>query len=225
MELEWDGSYLGEFPRYAIKSRLRVYNQPVISNIDCSDKKSFYGTLKSNKDTTLSCILDELKQCFSLPKLGTHRLKIGSRFYVIYRCHLSDIPLSKISDKNVYKPIMKKLICYRSLFSIPNTTNTAFLTRNNELYSFYETQSYLDQSITEEPTETFLREWFDEDDFHQHMLKLIPSDIHLVDFGNKLEKEIKRIDSNYVWMIPILLEKMSKLKEFIVPSNKEYYYM
>jgi hypothetical protein len=223
IELKWDGSYLGEFPRSAIKSKLRVYNQPVITQID-DCKLSFYGVLKSHRDTTLSCVLDELKTCFSLPKIGTHRLKLGSRNYMIYRCYLSDTPMTKTSNRGIYKKDMQKLICYRSLFSIPNTTNSTFLTRGDEVYSFNETRSYLDQSITEEPTDTFLREWFD-DDFHQHMLKLLPSEVHLIDFGHELEKAIKRIDSNYVWMIPLLLEKMSKLKELIVPSNTEYYYM
>jgi len=235
--LLWDGSYLGNFPRTCIKAKITVKNGFVFQIIK-TDTFATRCILKRPRDASIPCILDELKVCFGLTKLGTHRIKISGRMYVMYKCTLNDIPLTKVPKTRITSHVeaeMRRLIAYRFLMCISHTQNTSFLIRkntgsdNNDIdkddnaftpYSLIEPQTFIDQR-TVDPSETFLKRWFGEKDFHKDVMKVIPKKIcedwtsFLYRFRPIIEDTIERVDSQYVWITAHLVEKIAKLSEEI----------
>lgn len=230
--LSWDGSYLGNFPRKCIKAKITVTNGFTFQIIK-TDTFAARCILKRPRDASIPCILDELKACFGLTKLGTHRIKISGRMYVMYKCVLNDVPLTKVPKIQISSSVeaeMRRLIAYRFLLCISHTQNTSFLLRKNNNddgdgdtftpYSLIEPHTFVDQ-CTIDPSEIFLKRWFGERDFHKDVMKIIPKKIcedwtsFLCRFRPIIEDTIERVDLQYVWITAHLVEKIAKLSEEI----------
>lgn len=222
--LLWDGSYLGEFPKHCLKAKITVVNGFTFQIVK-TDTFTTRCLLKCPRNTSVPCILDELKECFGLTKLGTHRIKIRGRMYIMYRCTLDDVPLTKVPKAKITPTIeaeMRRLIAYRFLLCISHTQNTSFLLRGRGTcfipYSFVEPQTLIDQH-TVDPSETFVKRWFGEKEFHKDVMKIIPKKIcedwtsFLCRFRTIIEEKIEQVDSDYVWITAHLVEKIAKLSE------------
>lgn len=222
--LKWDGSFLGEYPSSIFGLKMSVDKGLSFRSIDTGDFR-VKGTFKCPRDTSFPCILDELKPCFGLPKLGTHRIKIGGRTYILYRSKLSDIRLDKLPRpqlEEIEKEQMQRLIAFRFLLSIPQPLNSSFIYRKSTrgLFSFHEPKSLLGVE-TIDPTESFIESWFEEKDFLQAVFSFLPNDDKeslsnfLYSFQSGIEKVIQRVDMDYIWLSSYIVEKIAKLAEEI----------
>ena len=135
------------------------------------------------------------------------------------------MPLTKVSKAKITPTIeaeMRRLIAYRFLLCISHTQNTSFLLRGRGTYfipySFVEPQTLIDQ-YTVDPSETFVKRWFGEKEFHKDVMKIIPKKIcedwtsFLCRFRTIIEEKIEQVDSDYVWITAHLVEKIAKLSE------------
>jgi len=227
--LKWDGSFLGEYPSSIFGLKLSVEKGLSCRFIDTGDFR-VKGTFKCPRDTSFPCILDELKSCFGLPKLGTHRIKIGGRTYVLYRSKLSDMRLDKLPRsqlEEIEKEQMQRLIAFRFLLSIPQPLNSSFIYRksSHRVFSFHEPKSLLGVE-TVDPTESFIKSWFEEKDFLQTVFSFLPNankenlSNFLYSLQSNIEKTIQRVDMDYIWLSSYIVEKIAKLAEEIkIPSD------
>jgi len=218
--LTWDGSFLGEYPSSILGTKIATNRGLILRTVETKTFRAA-GCFKCPRDTSIPCILDELKACFDLPKIGTHRIKIGGRMYIIYHNRLSDWSLNKLSKSQIDKldkVKMQRLISFRFLFSVPHSKNSSFVFRSStgEIYSFNEPKTYLGE-CTVDPSERFIKNWFKEIDFRKSVLSILPKSDNesienfLFSFRWKIEKIIERIDSNYVWLTSYIIEKIAKL--------------
>lgn len=221
-------------------SKSRTSHKPVIITILKSKLFCGSGVLKCSKSPTIPCLLDQLKECFGLRPLGIHQLNIGGKKYVWYKCLIDDLYLHTLTklEKTRLKPQMQELVAYRFLMCIPKTTNSSFIVRNknegnknvrnknkgragdrydpdvehSQVYSIVESSTTIDTiNKTIEPSETFIKEWFDED-FHDSLKSFFP--VHSVnaipEFKDKLDAIIHRIDSDYAWLSHFISEFLLK---------------
>lgn len=233
----WDGSFLGAFPRKCLNSYKIQVKDGFRLQIVRTEKFVVRCLLKALKDTSMPSILDEFKPYFGLKKLGTHRIKIGGRMYVMYKCELADLILSKYPKKNITKEMeeqMQKLIAFRYIFAVPSTQNSSFMVRKvgkeQKIYSWYEPQSLIDQNVVE-PGEAFLNKWLNGKDLLKFSLDLLsqnnprmnkaPIDkdeewsVFLFRLRATLDEVIKRVDSTYLWMGTFIVERLVKLRQEI----------
>ncbi len=223
--LKWDGSFLGDFSRKCIKSTI-ISKNGILLHLLQTHTFRVRCLLKAPKDTSVPCILDELKGCFGLDKLGTHRIKIRGRRYVMIRCTLTDIILTKFSQNKItpaFEEDMRNLIAFRYMLSIPFTQNGSFLIRMRHQsfgklvpYSFYEPQTFVCEH-TIDPSERFMKRWFGEKDVGAYITNILPKRIEeewtsfLCRLRTDIETVIETVDADYVWIGVYIIEKITKL--------------
>lgn len=222
-KLLWDGSFLGTYTRKCLGAKIAVKDGFKLYTLRT---KSFTARclLKALKNTSIPCILDELKVCFGMNKIGTHRIQIGKRMYVMYRCTLNDVILTKFPKNDMTEDLkleMQKLIIFRYVLSIPFTRNSSFMVRNGSksrnVYSFYEPQTFIGER-TIDPSERFLCTWFGEEDITNKCMEFIhklPTEEwseFLFRFNTDIDKIIQRLDKDYVWLSGFIIEKIIKLR-------------
>lgn len=219
LKLLWDGSYLGEYPVKCKGRKLSTHGGLAIHQIK-TDSFVTRCAIKAFRNTSLPVLLDEFKTCFNIKKTGTHRIKIGGRVYVMIRCTLQDKLLSKFPKKDINDHIrnqMKHYIAYRTIFSIPNTQNSSFIVRKEQIFSYYEPKTLIDKRSIE-PSEGFLRNWLGKEDLYEIISEIfsIKEDETWCGFlfrlRNEIENIIKRVDNNYVWLCGLIIEKITKLR-------------
>ncbi len=228
MSLKWDGSFLGDFPKKCIKCTI-IPKNGITLHILQTPTFLVRCLLKAPRDTSIPCILDELKGCFGLDKLGTHRIKIRGRRYVMIRCTLTDILLAKLPKNKItseFEEEMCKLITFRYILSVPHTQNGSFLARTHYRsfgricercvpHSFYEPQTFVHER-TIDPSEGFMKRWFGEKDVCAYVLKLLPinKDEEWAPFLCRLRTDIETIieavDADYIWLGVYIIEKIAK---------------
>ena len=221
MSLKWDGRFLGDFPKKCIKCTI-IPKNGITLHILQTPTFLVRCLLKAPRDTSVPCILDELKGCFGLDKLGTHRIKIGGRRYLMIRCTLTDILLNKFPENKItseFEEEMRKLITFRYILSVPHTQNSSFLARTCETLvpcSFYEPQTFVHER-TIDPPERFMRRWFGEKDVCAYVLKLLPKNKEeewtpfLCRLRTDIETVIEAVDADYLWIGVYVIEKIAKL--------------
>jgi len=220
LTLTWDGSFLGEYSSSILGPKIATNKGLTLRTIETECFRTT-GCLKCPRNTSIPCILDELKTCFGLPKIGTHRIRIGGRMYIMYHNQLSDWRLDKLSKsqlEKIDKRKMQRLIAFRFLLSIPNPQNSSFVLHpsSGEIYSFNEPKTHLGEH-TVDPTEGFINYWFEETDFRENILSILPKSAEesianfLYSFRQQIEKVLERVDSDYVWLASYLVEKITKL--------------
>lgn len=217
--LLWNGTFLGKYGINSIKHK-KTINKITFATISTT---AFYTKciLRRSKDPVMLCILDELKDCFNIEKIGTHHIKLGNSFYIMIRCvnekGISNIKNNLVVDED-FKLKMRKLICYRMLLHIPNTNNRSFLVIENEInykpYSFIES-GICTESVPKPPTVKFLKKWFNDKDISTEIINIFPKKVYeewyefLLGFRSILENKICQINKEYVWLISFIIEKMN----------------
>lgn len=220
--LKWDGSYLGDYPRSCLRRKFTMKNGLTITIIKTKDFM-VKCLLRALRNVVVPCILDQLKECFGLRKIGTHRLKIGGKKYVMYKCKLTDTILTKVCrDETVVRDVkvnMQSLIGFRCLMSIPHTQNSSFIVRKEGdvlvPYSLYEPNTFISERSVN-PSETFLELWCDKEDISDVIMKKLvkSSESDLTSFLLKLKDEVEKIvssiDPSYIWIGGYITEKIVK---------------
>jgi hypothetical protein len=176
------------------------------------------------KNASLRCLLDELKPLFGLEKIGTHHLRLGGRSCIMYRLLFSDQRVDNILCNEIseaFKESMKRLIAFRTLFSITETYNSSFYVRLKEgqpsyALSVHEPRMLIDQCVVY-PSENYLHQWLDGEDIKAVIHTLLPYREGetliqvLTRLQGKVEACIEKVDSQYIWMSSFLVSKISKL--------------
>ena len=232
--LPWDGSFLGTYGVNCVKGKVKTDNKLTFTTIHT---KAFEITCILRRPTTPSivCILDELKECFGIRKMGTHRIQIGNTIHVMIKCDMTSFLLTnsfkvsvntelKVSVEDgfdeAFKAEMRKLICYRLLLRIPNINNKSFLVVNESgrytPYSFVEVGVYMNKPH-KPPTRKFLERWFGDRDISEEIVGIVPKKTYeewsefLLGFRDILSNKIHGVDPECVWLTSFIIEKMIAL--------------
>lgn len=117
---DWDGSFLGNYTEEEAKIQ---GDHCIINGV------RYY--IKHKKDT-IYCIIDEIKPLFGIKKIGTHRLNIGNKAFVIYNLELPDkintvysYDYKKFTPK--YRTEVRKILIFRYLFGITPLSDRSIL--------------------------------------------------------------------------------------------------
>src|SRR5579885_990353 len=83
----WNGTFLGTFDSSIILSEKRMKpHRYVLLRVK---EETFLAVMQKSKQPSLTNLIDELKTLFHLPKIGTHRIIIGSTLYLLSKPLLS----------------------------------------------------------------------------------------------------------------------------------------
>lgn len=216
--LSWNGTFLGTYGINCIKKEEKTVLKNNLATIRTS---SFHTTcvIRRSQDPVLVCLLDELKVCFGIEKIGTHHIQIGNIIYVMFRYDPNFFPLKERFEADEdFKEKMRILICYRMLLRIPNTNNSSFLVVESKgkyrPISFVESKSCLDIS-PKAPSIRFLNKWFGTKDISSEILSIFPKRVweewseFLLGFRSKIQDKICEIDPDYVWFTSFVIERMN----------------
>jgi len=216
--LLWDGSFLGTFGINSIESERKIFKTIKIAVIRTSHFKT-ECVIRRAKDHVLVCILDELKNCFGLEKMGTHHIQLGSKFYVLIQYNPSIFPLrNTFSPDSFFEAEMRKYVAYRILLQIPNTTNRSFLVKKEgDIYhpiSFIEKDTYPDRGCPQ-PSGLFLLKWFGTREISEEIRSLFPKKVwedwseFLLGFRGVLLEKIHNINPDYVGLASFIIGRMN----------------
>lgn len=126
MKLLWDGSYLGNFGEKIIKSTWEIEKRKYMK---ISIKKHIFFCAYITPNSSFACVVDELKPLFGLTKIGSHRINIDRKMYIIYYVPYVDTiqwetPLQCIpanhklrKNKHIVREI-KKIIIFRNIMAL-----------------------------------------------------------------------------------------------------------
>lgn len=215
--LSWNGTFLGTYGVNCIKNEEKTSTK---SNLATIQTTAFQTTcvLRRSKDPVLVCLMDELKVCFGIERVGTHHIQIGNTLHVMVRYDPNSFPLKEgFEADEAFKAQMRTLICYRMLLRVPNTTNRSFLVMGGggrRPISFVESKACLDSS-PKPPSTRFLNKWFGSRDISTEILSIFPKKVweewseFLLGFRGKIQDKICEIDRDYVWLTSFVVERMN----------------
>lgn len=137
--LKWDGSDLGVIPENCVEL---VQEEPKIYTINMDEQGPVKCQIKTSKNNSLCCLLDEAKILFlssqdtnlmmkySLKPNGTHYGKYKGKKVVIYReidnivCSVNDVEWNHTLD---IRSAVRRLLLYRELFGIKGTNKSTIV--------------------------------------------------------------------------------------------------
>lgn len=220
--LLWNGSFLGTFGVNSIENERKIFRTIKLAVIRTPHFR-IECVIRYAKDPVLVCVLDELKECFGLEKMGTHHIQLGSKSYVLIKYDPSSFPLKNTFSADVtFQSEMRKYIAYRILLQIPNTTNRSFLVKRvDERYkpvSFIEKDTYPGKGCPQ-PSGLFLLKWFGSQEISEEIQSLFPKKVweewseFLLGFRGVLLEKIHDIDPDYVGLASFIIGRMNAFVE------------
>lgn len=212
----WDGSKLGCFSSEVIeqefKEKQRKYWQLRL-------EETFYAlVIEKNKKYGLFPILsDELKPLFGLRKLGSHQIQIGKKEYFLFRVEFDhdtlywDVTLTEYKEKIEDRKMIAKIFIFHDLLAITNANQSSIILRKEagELaaYSYVLKNSHFFKDSVSLPYKVS-NKWLEEYD-HGELLQEMIGD-NLAELGFEIEKVIRRIDRDFVWLSSSILDRIMK---------------
>ena len=198
-------------------------------------KIKFYGhdalcVVKEIK-TSWVCIVDELKIIFGIPKLGTHRVYLKNKQYLLILAKTNkngvierEETLKKTNhsfDKLFHKKV-QKILLFRNILKITKSNESSINIRiNNQGDIFPISCNEYNFSLTTALSSNLIHKWFSNNslnDLAQQIFDInhtsdIPYKIAII--RNRIEQIIKRVDYLYIWTITFIIENLSKKLIFI----------
>ena len=244
--IDWHGSYLGEFPIDIIKAETRTAIG-CYWKLELSEDQSFYCLVKKFK-TTFNIIFDEFKESCRLTRLGTQITKIGNTLYLVIKVMTQtitfelngktvsinvvreDIPLSKFPpeyiDNTLYQTI-GKIFAFRYIMAISQTWESHIYIRKAEKSNGYYAISFMESSVNfsskrEKLPATVYAKWF------LRLKRIMNVDINTVDTLSNSVKSLlglpqRRATTNQ--KISAIATFRTKLENIINRVDKEQIWM
>lgn len=222
-QLKWDGSHLGKY----IGAITNVWSAEGIQYYEIKlpegwSTKLTGGNIYCNANCVkdlFSCIVEDIKNIFGIPRRGIHRITLDNKEYVIYYVPISikgeiiwETPLNRLDPKHPlrhninFRKEVQKIIAFCDILALCNTGEPAIRIRPstegnyipisiNENSTSISKESTYDYSIL---TKTLFSKWFGEEtsisDIVKEILqckskKLIISNQNNIPIINGTEKE------------------------------------
>ena len=225
---KWDGSYLG-----------RIDSSNILEQVSIAGIKYWRIEILGHRKVCIvrsitnntPCLCDELKEYFSLPKLGTHSITFRSKKYLLTEARLDsggriieEITIDKV-DPNKNQEFVRRvqeIFVFREILGLIMSRDRSVVVRwSDKSYippypvSFYESdmRPYDNRVVISSVIEN---KWFDDvsiEDIIKDMLKIETNDdvIERIAYlrGN-IEKTIERIDRDMIWMVQPIIEKLTR---------------
>lgn len=172
---KWDGTDITELISkcdiYGAKfNRLKYW---VIQHTNHESGKASEETciVKSSKNS-LSCLADELKPVFGLPKLGTHWCRLNAKTYILVKCNRTtegyikeEITLNMIDvSTSLLKLQIQEVFAFRELLGVTCSFESSIVIREGK--SGYYPISFQEPSMATGDSKvipfTILDKWFDD---------------------------------------------------------------
>lgn len=227
----WDGSYLGSYSSDVIISTVKDRGiNYILTNINNIYE---YSTIIMTTNI-LPCIIDELKMIFNQPKLGTHMVRIDSKKYIMIRC-ISRSPMEverilslkeaityyDLDENKEFNHNVRKAIALREILGLPcNISKSTIVRRIKDKYEVlsYHDISHLELQKSAIPN-SYIKKWFRNDDLSNTIKELLnlkgdesSNEITriIMRYRESIEKVIRRIDSDYIWILGYIINRISK---------------
>jgi len=224
----WDGSYLG-----------RICGRNILEKVEFSGIKYWrikvLGHMKicivRSIANEIPCICDELKEYFSLPKLGTHSVLYRSKRYLLVEARtdsnnliIEEITIDKVDPNSNMEFVrrVRETFVFREILGLIMSRDKSIVVRWSEKsyippypVSFYESQMRPhDNNVV--ISNVVENKWFDDvsiDDVIRSMLKIENNEdvIERIAYvRNNIENIIVRIDRNMIWMVRPIIDKLTR---------------
>lgn len=225
MTLPWNGSFIGSFPDTIIVNNDQAW---WTLNINGTQVQCFVRA----DAKPLACIADELKPIFGLAKNGTHRIKIGKKFFVLTRPFLdasgaptkcptlSDFPsLDDLHRDPEFTARIQKIFMYRDLLGLAATHNgtVGVCQANGALtpFSFKEINTVTRVGKNTSVLTKSALEWFDNTtpyDVVKEMTRTSFRSVPIViaELRTKIRECVERIDPEWIWFADTVLERTAR---------------
>lgn len=225
---KWDGTnitdIISESDIYEAKYNGKTYW--IIKYIDNDDKLHEEICMVRSCKNSISCLIDELKPVFGLPKVGTHWFKQGAKMKMLLKCVKTkegyikeEITLNKI---NIYTSLMmlqiQEIFTFRELLGITCSYESSIVIREmrKNVYplSFYEPNMTIDDRKV--IPFTILDKWFlgtSMDEVVKRLLKINKIDrigevLHNI--RGKIEKTIERVDRRAITYKTCIMNRITE---------------
>ena len=236
---KWDGTdisdfiskcnvYEGKFNKikyWVIRNCFSNNNDNNQNNNQNQEKTEEICIVKGCK-SSLSCLVDELKKVFKLPKLGTHWCRLNNKTYILIRCNKTkegyikeELTLNMI---DTYTPIMRmqiqEVFAFRELLGVTCSYESSIIIRENKSGSYpisFNEPNMMTGDIKVIPI-TVLDKWFEEtsiDDVVKRLCRIQNID-KLADllykFRKKIEKIIERVDRRAITYKNCIIDRITQ---------------
>lgn len=181
--------------------------------------------VKSTK-TTIPCLVDELKDVFSLPKLGTHWCRINSKYYILIKPNKTpegyikeEITLNMIDiQTDLLRLQIQEVFAFRELLGVTCSFESSIIIREGKsgVYPI----SYNEPNMTIGDTKvipgTVLDKWFGDttiDDVVQKLCRINNIDklakiLH--ELRGKIENIIEKVDRRSITYKNLIIDRITQ---------------
>lgn len=225
----WDGSYLGQFPSSIIVCERNVHD---LKYFHLKLGSFYHFCIAKTTTSDYPCLFDELKPLFGLSKLGTHTIHIENKYYLLMRPSVKGIVCvydHKLSDVLEYidytNPLnssfinqMRRIFLFRDIVGLTVSNDSSirlrYVGKGYVPMSFKETKTCILQERSILPI-TILEKWFNNmkiTDVARQIMGIYEStDLseYLFHFRNDVERIIKRVNRDLLWMSVYIVERLS----------------
>lgn len=232
MRLNWDGTFLGVFPR------------TIIVGISETDKNT-YWKLMFDEDTVICisrktkdafpCVADELKTIFGLKKIGTHTIRIGKTLYhlsrprmaadnitIVEEIALNDTGISADSNPTFTKQV-QEILCFRDILGIVGAPEGRIIVRFDYgklpfPLSSRELKTHLLQPKNPILSRAMLTKWFGDTTVAEVLMRIMHIDLDEIKadytsiysrYQRQIDEIICRVDTNFVWYTNCIMSRIS----------------
>lgn len=225
---QWDGTYLG-----------RICGKNILEEVIIAGVKYWLTEILGHRKICIvrsvinntPCVCDELKEYFSLPKLGTHTVTYRSKKYLLIEARLDsngriieEVTIDKV-DPNKSEEFVQRVretFVFRELFGLIMSRDRSVVVRwSDKSYippypvSFYESdmRPHDDHVVISSIVE---KKWFNDasiDEIIRSMLKIEDNEdaIERISYlRNNIEKTIERVDRDMIWMMQPIVDKLTR---------------
>lgn len=220
-DLQWDGSDIGSFSKSIIVGT-EYFSKLMYVSLKIGDDL-IHGILVQMQ-TTLPCLFDELKTVFGLPKTGSHRIKIGSKRYILYKAsyisgeivHDKGLKDDLINSYPELRAIVSRFLTFRSIVGVsPNLMKNIKIRQTSSHFvypvsfndKFTYDQKHGKYSEGKQSVTTAILKWFEYSSMKQHLLEMLnwnPDKIHdrstelILELRSKINSVIQRVDPDFI---------------------------
>ena len=228
IEAKWDGSYLGVYRQGDITPSSVIIQGVCQVTLTLKTEYAQITGIMKRMASVFTCIADELKPVFHLPKIGTHHLHIGSVRYVLMRPYIPYIRLSELESANAILHSVAFIHRVQETFSFLEALGICCPFESHLLLTNHEgkahTLSYRDVSTVAAKGKfvlpmTIIRCWFSSDrsaiTAAMRRLAGIPAfpdeeaiTERLFHLRAAIHEVITRIDNDHVWLTAFIIERI-----------------
>lgn len=235
----WDGTdisdfiskcnvYEGKFNKikYWVIHKIFPHNIDDPNNNQDQEKTEAEICIVKGCKNSLSCLVDELKKVFELPKLGTHWCRLNNKTYILIRCNKTkegyikeELTLNMI---DTYTPIMRmqiqEVFAFRELLGVTCSYESSIIIRENKSGAYpisFNEPNMMTGDIKVIPI-TILDKWFEEtsiDDVVKRLCRIQNIDKLanlLYELRKKIDEIIERVDRRAITFKNCIIDRITQ---------------